>query len=203
MPDPTNPVPSSRFPTTRDGAPDPDRFQVIAHDIGGDAVVDAFPSRLEAEREAEALRREHAHDPLITFSVRNADYRRTATDVARIVLASPEDGTFTLDGQRVQEEDGFEVGGYDPHMPPPVVRPGQHTRRALARRVHALRREADKALHGSSPIRIGKWTDKGGRVHLDATRWIPGRALALSAGRLLKQEAIYDWATGECPEVDA
>lgn len=72
MPDPTNPVPSSRFPTTRDGAPDPDRYQVIAHDAGKMvAVVDAFPSRLEAEREAEALEREHAGDPFITFSVRS------------------------------------------------------------------------------------------------------------------------------------
>lgn len=129
-----------------------------------------------------------------------SSYTRHSADVARIILAAG-DGTFTLNGERVIETAGYEVGGYDPDMPTATTNAVRHHHTCglfdrLAERIFHLRQSPGEH-------RLGRWTDADGRVHLDATRFVPHphRDHALEVGALLDQEAIWDWAAGEAINV--
>lgn len=131
-------------------------------------------------------------------------YTRHSADVARILLAAG-DGTFNLNGDRVIEIDGYEVGGLDPDMPKdirPEDLPGGQVEARLAERIFHLRQEE------AVELRLGRWYDEEtGLLHFDATVHVTeSLEVALQVGRFFNQICVWDWAnqtTIDCNEEEA
>lgn len=112
-------------------------------------------------------------------------YTRHASDVARILMTNP-DGTYNLNGDRVEEVDGYEVGGVDPDLAKAT------TQDEVAEHIFRLRQEVEGDI---DLIRLGRWEDpETGIIHFDATVHLPHRKIALQVGHVWNQICIWDWA---------
>lgn len=103
-------------------------------------------------------------------------------EIFEAIKASPEGGTFPLDG-RPMPAYGFFVGG---HGTPIELSGGTEFTPDLERRV------GDWIRKSNAPY-IGWWTDSESEVlYLDGADWIESSVTAEQLGRLRKEIAIWD-----------
>ena len=96
-------------------------------------------------------------------------------------------GTFTLDGDPVTFDRGFQVGGADHGIVNPTLL--QATQWVADVRSDGLNRQDPVTF-------LGSWTDENGNVYLDVTDHVADYEAAQVLGRLSREKTIWNWQIG-------